>query len=623
MDESVNQAQAERTPASPASAFFIKHAERGAYCILLMWCMLPVAAGIVFVIQGALGKYLTKEEILSRGMEFGHINNTIALKAYQTMFFVLGAVTLLYMLLCLALSHRRFFSLSSAKEQPWFYLLAAMLAWAVLSSAASDYLYNAVTGTGYFRDGLASFFVYGSVFLCATIVQRESWCRHILWTFAGVISLMALLMIVQEKTHPAFLDYVFSASRAAVFNQFNHFGYMLSMAFADMIGLLLFDRPCGKGQRVLYVALAMILAYALAVNDTFGAILAAALSVPVMLLLYVCSGRRINKRAAALVLALVVLAGICFFAFVPAGGRLLNNFTELGRDLVKIAARAEDAGSAGTGRLELWRDTLQRISERPVFGYGPEGFIGKNAITDEKRPHNEYLAVAGYLGIPALVLYLAALITLIVRQWRRLKRLKPTTLVAAGMTAAYLMSAFVGNSVFNTAPYFWLFLGLTAAVCEGETPLLCPTEESAEHGGKGTGLVILLGLALCVLLGIAAGLSLKKERDLELEDLRTMRDAETAAREAIDPAALGEETEYYWYDKQGGIIYPAYLARTAPCGMGSANSGGGLLAFYKQNGFAYRYDESADYTGKTILVAVAPNGDGDMKVGVVWYGPDN
>ncbi len=623
MDESINQARAGRPSASRASAFFTKHAERGAYYILLLWCMLPVAAGIVFVIQGALGKYLTKEEILSHGMEFGYINNTAALKAYQTMFFVLGAFTLLYVLLCLAFSRRRFFRLASVKEQPWMYLLAAMLAWAVLSSVMSDYLYNAVIGSGYFRDGLASFFVYGSVFLCACVVQKESWRRHVLWAFAGVICLMALLMIIQERTRTAFLDYVFASRRAAVFNQFNHFGYMLCMAFADMVGLLLFDRRCGRGQRALYLVLAAFLAYALTVNDTFGAILASALSVPVLLLLYVCSGRRVNGRAAALVLALAVLAGICFLAFVPAGGRLVKNFTELGRDLAKIAARAEDAGSAGTGRLELWRDTVQRISERPVFGYGPEGFVGKNAITDGKRPHNEYLAVAGYLGIPALVLYLAALITLIVHQWRRLRRLRPTTLAAAGMTAAYLMSAFVGNSVFNTAPYFWLFLGLAAAVCEGEMPLLYPTEESGEHGGKGAALVVLSGLALCVLLGIAAGLSLKRERDLELSDLYTMRDAEAAARELIDPASLGEETAYYWYDKQGRIVYPAYLAQSAPCGMGSANSGGGLQAYYEENGYAYRYDESEDYTDKTLLIAAAADDDGGMKVAMVWYGPDD
>lgn len=623
MDNSVNQAQAGQPRVSRTADYFAKHAERGAYHLLLMWCMLPVAAGIVFVIQGALGKYLTKDEILSHGLEYGYINNTIALKAYQTMFFILGALTLLYMLLCLAFSRKRFFSLASVKEQPWFYLLAAMLAWAVLSSAASDYLYNAVTGTSYFRDGLASFFIYGSVFLCASVVQKESWRRHILWAFAGVICLMALVMIVQEKIHPAFLDYVFASRRAVVFNQFNHFGYMLCMAFADMIGLLLFDRPCRKGQRALYLALAVFLAYALTVNNTFGAILAAALSVPVILLLYVCSGRKVNKRAAALVLALAVLAGICFFAFVPAGEKLLNNFTELGRDLGRIAARTEDVGSAGTGRLALWRDTLRRISERPVFGYGPEGFIGKNAITDGKRPHNEYLAVAGYLGIPALVLYLAALIALIVHQWRRLKRLKPTAPVAAGITAAYLMSAFVGNSVFNTAPYFWLFLGLAAVVCEGETPLLCPTEESAEHSGKGAGIVFLLGLALCVVIGIAAGLSLKKERDLELEDLRTMHDAETTAREMIDPAVLGEETGYFWYDKQKGTICPAYLTQPEPYGRGSANSGGGLLACYEQNGYVYRYDESADYTGEIILVAAAADDDGGVKVAVAWYGPDN
>lgn len=599
---------------------FPRRCERMALVLLLAWCLLPAVMSVLFPVMGALGIFPSPDELLSAGMPRDGINYSAALSCYQTLFFILGAVTLLFALLCLAFCRRELFSRASVRQRPWLCLLAGLLGWAALSSFLSDYYYLAFRGGSYFSDGLASFFVYGSVFLCALLIRREDYRRRILRVFAAVICYLSLIMLVQERADSAYLNYIFPSSRAVVFNQFNHFGYLLCMAIACTVGLFFHDRGGKAWLRWEYLAAALYLAYALTVNDTFGAMLAALLSLPVILLLYVRSGGSLNRRAAGIALALAVLGAVCFFTLTPGGKGLMRNFTQMQDDLVKIATNAEDAGNAGSGRFELWRETLQRIGERPVFGFGPEGFVGKSALTENKRPHNEYLAMTGYLGIPALLLYLGALITLAVHQWRRLRRLPPMVLVAAGMTAAYLISAFVGNSVFNTAPYFWLALGLTAGVCEGEEPLLCPQDGTADEE-KRTRRFFLLGVALCVLLCIPAGLSLKNERSRELEDLETMQAAETAIRKSVDPAALGS-VSYYWYDKQKAYFYPAMMAPPAPYGLGTENSGGASAVFFKEHGYMYSYDEAADYSGKVVLAAVAADPDGGLRLVVNWYAPE-
>ncbi|MBR1566049.1 MAG: O-antigen ligase family protein [Oscillospiraceae bacterium] len=599
---------------------FPRHYEGMAFGLLLAWCLLPAAVSVLYLITGALGKYPTEEQLLSAGLVLGSVNYVSAIRTYQTLFFILGALTILYALLCLALCRREVFSRESLRQRPWYCIFAALLAWAVISSFTSDFYYHAFLGGSYFRDGLASYFIYAALFLCASVIRREDQRRRILRCFAGVMCYLALIMLVQEVADNHFFNYVFSSRRAAVFNQFNHFGYMLCMAFACVTGLYFHDRRDGKKTYWAYAALALFLACALMVNNTFGAILASILSVPVILIFYVCSGKKLNRKITALVLALIVLALAGYFIVSSGKNNLAENFSQLWRDLVKIANNADDAGEAGTGRLQLWKDTLQRISERPVFGFGPEGFFGKNAITDEKRPHNEYLQIAGYLGIPALVLYLAALLTLTINRMRRLKKLSPMVIVAFGMTAAYLISAFVGNPVYNTALYFWLVLGLTTGVCAEEKPLLCP-ESAEESGEKGAVHFTRLGLLACVLLCVAAALSLRGERSRELEDLRTMQAAENAAREYVDPSTVRESAAYYWYDKKKGYLYPAFMAPPDSYGVGSTNAGGGRTVFGQENGYVYKYEENEDYSDKLIVVAVAANPSDELQVAVTWYAP--
>lgn len=614
-----------RTSARPSAMIrmvrsFPRTYERSAYVLLLLWCLLPGIICILYLVLGAVGKFPTTEMLAGTNLSPGSLNYTLAVKVYQILFFILGSITLFFALCYAAICRRQIFSLSSFRQSPWFLLFGLLLLWAIVSSLCSGYFYHAFLGGFYVRDGLASYFIYAAVFLCASCIRREDYRRNLLRVFSAVICFIALIMVIQSFSHSAFLNYCFPSKRAVVFNQFNHFGYILCMAFVCLAGLFLYEKNGNVVLRYSILAGVFFLFYTLVINNTFGAILAAVISVPLILRFYIRSGRTLNMRTATVVLVIFLLAVICFFALSSGSRQLIGNFTQLKKDLIKIITQAEDAGNAGTGRFELWTDTIHRISQRPFLGFGPEGFIGANAITDGKRPHNEYLQIAGYLGIPALLLYLAGLCTLAWHHVRHVKELTPMVLVSSGISIAYLISAIFGNPVYNTAPYFWLFLGLTAAGTAG-----APVPQQAEGGRREearTTLCVRLAVIAFLLLCFGAWLSRYRESLLEREDLRTMQAAEAAAMEYASPSTFKEDVaSYYWYDKKNGFLFPSFTTAPEPYGLGSANDAEALRKFQVKNGRTYNYDGSEDYTDKVVLVMASVDPDGNLLVTTAWYTP--
>jgi hypothetical protein len=102
-----------QSPTEHTRGYLKENFERIAYYILLAWCMLPIIMCIDYVICGMLGKYPSAEKTLSMGLTPGYVNYGLALRSYQILFFVLGAVTFCFALLGVLYSRRRLFSLLS------------------------------------------------------------------------------------------------------------------------------------------------------------------------------------------------------------------------------------------------------------------------------------------------------------------------------------------------------------------------------------------------------------------------------------------------------------------------------------------------------------------------------
>jgi len=89
-------------------------------------------------------------------------------------------------------------------------------------------------------------------------------------------------------------------------------------------------------------------------------------------------------------------------------------------------------GQTFTGRTEIWRFALDRLWERPLFGYGFEGFWGSEFVLFAEAKenetgisngmvhgHNGYVDLVVGLGLPGLAIGLVALILLPLRDHHR------------------------------------------------------------------------------------------------------------------------------------------------------------------------------------------------------------
>lgn len=97
--------------------------------------------------------------------------------------------------------------------------------------------------------------------------------------------------------------------------------------------------------------------------------------------------------------------------------------------------QAVSPGQTFTGRTEIWKFAIDRLWQRPIFGFGFEGFwqsdfvlyaeIGENETGIAQgmvHGHNGYVDLAIGLGIPGLILGLVVLILLPLRDHHRVIR---------------------------------------------------------------------------------------------------------------------------------------------------------------------------------------------------------
>jgi O-antigen ligase len=104
--------------------------------------------------------------------------------------------------------------------------------------------------------------------------------------------------------------------------------------------------------------------------------------------------------------------------------------------------------------------------EHPIVGGGMESLneyyhSQDNFIND--RPHNIFLQISSFIGIPGAIVYL---ILILVLAFNNLKNIKDNTMnIMIYFTAmTYFISSVFGNSMYYTSPYFMILLGLLIGI---------------------------------------------------------------------------------------------------------------------------------------------------------------
>ena len=346
----------------------------------------------------------------------------------------------------------------------WDLLFLALLIWSGISAFLAEDYELAMMGTGYRQEGFTMYLTYASIYICSKLIKNERQQKILITTYGVSISLLSIMTFIQAN--PAILNALGTIGKniqgqgfncmkyAAIYPNINHYGYVLNMGIVALAGLSYISKGW---QKWVCLVLFCFNTWALVINNTFGCYLAAFAGLVFLAILFAIRNKDCLKHFSLLI---VLFIAISIATSATNDGLLFSNFSILGGELDGDEELFEN-DSAGSGRMGLWKQAIKYIGEKPIFGHGPEGLHYKY-IEDgfnNDRPHNEYIQYAAFTGIPSLLLYLGALITMLVYCLKNLKELSSETVVIGGIIFAYCVSAFFGNTMYNTSIYFFMFIG--------------------------------------------------------------------------------------------------------------------------------------------------------------------
>lgn len=309
-------------------------------------------------------------------------------------------------------------------------------------------------GDAYREEGLFGFLSYIVYFVLVIMNNSPNHKKAWIYTFvasSAIISAAVLYECYAHGTHT--IDFIFS--------HYNHLGYYLVTAFGVSAMLVLASEKIW--QKLLFSVSCFITVLALIANDTFGCQLAAVAGV-----VFICAMYSIAKsrfKAVGLVPAAILIAAVVFGYATSErmNGLISANILQTANDSQAIVHGREEAEfSTGVSRMILWEMGMDYILEKPITGHGADvtGEEMQTLTNDSDRCHCEYMNYAISFGIPAVLLYIAAVFAVYLRGLLAKKKLTDINLIGLGAAMFYLVSAVVGNTMYYTAPFLFILLGM-------------------------------------------------------------------------------------------------------------------------------------------------------------------
>ncbi len=360
-------------------------------------------------------------------------------------------VAIIYMILSSMISTKKKPLLQQNPEFLFFGCFLTLMALSTLINGLDD---KAIHGLPYRNQGIFHFALYILIYYFVSSKTKLPQIRKfVLAAFLFTADVLAATAI----GHQFFVNiasYTGKKGLSAIFFNSNHYGYFLAMAL--MVGVTAYVVGEHAWVQLFGLTSGLLNMIVLFLNNTFGAILGAFVSLIVVLVLALIKLPKSRWRAVS-VTALII-------ALPLASGLLLNsqfdNFVILIRDIGKILGGSEDAGSAGTNRWGQWVKAVEYIHEKPLLGFGCEGTAARMMKeVGVANPHNEILTYALFFGVPAAVCYSLGVLLIFLRHLLGTAWKDPYALMAFSAALAYFVSSLFGVAMFYTTPFFFILLG--------------------------------------------------------------------------------------------------------------------------------------------------------------------
>lgn len=364
-----------------------------------------------------------------------------------------------------------------------------LLYWAVtgLSTVCAIDRATAFWGSGR-MEGFLTITLYCGCFLLVARWGRPA--RWMLWLFGAAMALNCLLALIQMAGfNPLTLyphgmtyydaDVLYAGEFLGTLGNVDILSAVLCVAIPALWVALAVLR--GKRRFFLLIPLTLCIATLLGsfvAGGIVGIIGSALLIIPTL-----GKTKPVRRRLAVVMVVILALGIVAVYCF---GGQIGGFIAEAS---ALLHGHWDD--SFGSGRLFIWRNVVGLLPERLLLGGGPDTLglrldavferydetLGVLIRSTIDNAHNEYLNILVNQGLPALLLYLAALCSAAV-PWLKHGHGNPAAAVCGSAVLGYCVQAFFGVSSPISAPYFWLALGLLTASMKFQPP---PSERLEER----------------------------------------------------------------------------------------------------------------------------------------------
>ena len=231
------------------------------------------------------------------------------------------------------------------------------------------------------------------------------------------------------------------------------------------------------------IALAVLEAVLIFFTETRGTVLGlvGALFLGALLTAFT-AGKRARRFAGGMLVLLLLVAGVFYAARNSA-------FVQENHTLQRIASISL---SDGQTRFTIWGMALRGVGERPLTGWGQEGFnyifnkhyqpslYGQESWFD--RAHDAFIDWLTAGGVPAFVLYLSLFGSAIVLLWRNSELSRPERIALTAALAGYAFhNIFVFDNLYSYI-YFFAILALIDSQVARRTVLDNQRELTSEEG---------------------------------------------------------------------------------------------------------------------------------------------
>ncbi len=337
-------------------------------------------------------------------------------------------------------------------NHPSILIFIILSIWIIITTAINGYTPYALHGTYYRNESLFTFLRYYLIyFMCGVIVtnKQKDFLLHLLMYSSMILVFCNLLDYINM------LNDQFMTLWSSVFYNTNHYGYYLTIVCLVSMSYFLTNEHNLK-----YLVIFCFNLIVLLFNNTFGSYLGVLIGL-IFALAVSFKVNLINKQRIITIAIIIILSTIFVKAINPLSS---GNFVTLSRDLSEITSDSQQSKAAGSNRWGLWLYSINKLNKKPstyLTGYGIEGISDQmQKDTGDSRPHNEFLQQIVFFGLPALIIYVAAIFLMYLRGYHNATLLSISTIVALIAAFGYLFQSSFGNTMFYTSPFFFSILGM-------------------------------------------------------------------------------------------------------------------------------------------------------------------